>query len=165
MSEAIGRFAMNVFATPMALVMRVRGAAQLRKCALPETSPQPAMSISRHRNASVTWACLPPVSIARGVTMQDKSSRTTYRSHFLLDFLLARRLVTRLILLQSSTNGFQHHLKISRSKGGRGKREACLYSIASTKEHRGRAACCCIVQHLECAEGEDGIIRVLGKEL
>ena len=97
---------MIVFATGstgvQSLVMRICEAAQLRKRALSEASPQPAMSISRHRNASVTSACLPPVSIARGVTTQDKSSRTTYRSHFLLDFLLARRLVTRLILLQST---------------------------------------------------------------
>ena len=52
----IGRFAMIVFATPMALVMRMGAAAQLRKRALSEVSPQPAMSISRHRDASVTSA-------------------------------------------------------------------------------------------------------------
>ena len=47
---------MIVFAAPMALVMRIREAAQLRKRALTEASPQPAMSISRHRDASVTSA-------------------------------------------------------------------------------------------------------------
>ena len=44
-SEAIGRFAIIVFATPMALVMKMREAAQLRKRALSEASPQPAMLI------------------------------------------------------------------------------------------------------------------------
>ena len=59
-SEAIGRFAIIAFATPMALVMKMLEAAQLRKRALSEALPQPAMLI-RHKNASVTSACLPSV--------------------------------------------------------------------------------------------------------
>ena len=55
-SEAIGRFEMIAFATPMALVMGMREAAQLRKRALSETSPQPAMSISRRSSLSTTAA-------------------------------------------------------------------------------------------------------------
>ena len=47
---------MIVFAAAMALVMGMRKAAQLRKRALSEASPEPVISIIRHKNASVTSA-------------------------------------------------------------------------------------------------------------